>query len=239
MKNIKDLFKINEKTKEVELKPINVPTSWDNISLGTYQKLQEYYKSLKEDEPIDTIKFIALLSNYSEDEVLLLPVAFVNSIVLKLDFLKKIPNPDVSNKITISGETYYLQTMEEMKFGEFTDVNMSIKNNPNDYASILAILCRKSGEIYDQEFINKKFEERKKLFESISVNQALSVLGFFLKYYEQYRIPSRDCINQVKQEVESYAKSIEDLLKNGAYRGLSTFFAKRKLKKYQKLLKQI
>ena len=129
--------------------------------------------------------------------------------------------------------------MEELKFGEFVDVNMSIKNNPNDYASILAILCRKAGEIYDQEFINKKFEERKEMFENISVNQALSVLGFFLKYYEQYRIPSRDCINQVKQEVESYANNIENSLKSGAYSELSTFFAKRKLKKYQQLLKQI
>ena len=236
---MKNLFKFNKEKNEVELKPINVPTNWDEITLGTYQKLQEYYKSLKDDEPIDTIKFIALLSNYTEDEVLLLPVAFVNNIVLKLDFLKKIPNPNVSNKITISGETYYLLNMDEMKFGEFTDVNMSIKNNPNDYASILAILCRKPNEIYDQEFINKRFEERKKLFESISVNQALSVLGFFLKYYEQYRIPSEDCINQLRQEVELYATSIENSLKNGAYRGLSTFFAKRKLKKYQKLLKQI
>lgn len=239
MKNLKDLFKINKETKEVELKPINIPTSWDEITLGTYQKLQEYYKSLKDDEPIDTIKFIALLSNYSEDEVLLLPVAFVNNIVLKLDFLKKIPNPNVSNKITISGETYYLLNMDEMKFGEFTDVNMSIKNNPNDYASILAILCRKPNEIYDQEFINKRFEERKTMFENISVNQALSVLGFFLKYYEQYKIPSVDCINQVKQEVESYANSIENSLKSGDFSALSTFFAKRKLKKYQKLLKQI
>lgn len=236
---MKNLFKFNKEKNEVELKPINVPTNWDEITLGTYQKLQEYYKSLKDDEPIDTIKFIALLSNYSEDEVLLLPVAFVNNIVLKLDFLKKIPNPNVSNKITISGETYYLLNMDEMKFGEFTDVNMSIKNNPNDYASILAILCRKPNEIYDQEFINKRFEERKKLFESISVNQALSVLGFFLKYYEQYRIPSEDCINQLRQEVELYATSIENSLKNGAYRGHFTFFAKRKLKKYQKLLKQI
>lgn len=236
---MKNLFKFNKEKNEVELKPINVPTNWDEITLGTYEKLQEYYKSLKDDEPIDTIKFIALLSNYSEDEVLLLPVAFVNNIVLKLDFLKKIPNPNVSNKITISGETYYLLNMDEMKFGEFTDVNMSIKNNPNDYASILAILCRKPNEIYDQEFINKRFEERKKLFESISVNQALSVLGFFLKYYEQYRIPSEDCINQLRQEVELYATSIENSLKNGAYRGHFTFFAKRKLKKYQKLLKQI
>jgi len=236
---MKNLFKFNKEKNEVELKPINVPTNWDEITLGTYQKLQEYYKSLKDDEPIDTIKFIALLSNYTEDEVLLLPVAFVNNIVLKLDFLKKIPNPNVSNKINISEETYYLLNMDEMKFGEFTDVNMSIKNNPNDYASILAILCRKPNEIYDQEFINKRFEERKKLFESISVNQALSVLGFFLKYYEQYRIPSEDCINQLRQEVELYATSIENSLKNGAYRGLSTFFAKRKLKKYQKLLKQI
>lgn len=236
---MKNLFKFNKEKNEVELKPINVPTNWDEITLGTYQKLQEYYKSLKDDEPIDTIKFISLLSNYTEDEVLLLPVAFVNNIVLKLDFLKKIPNPNVSNKITISGETYYLLNMDEMKFGEFTDVNMSIKNNPNDYASILAILCRKPNEIYDQEFINKRFEERKKLFESISVNQALSVLGFFLKYYEQYRIPSEDCINQLKQEVELYATSIENSLKNGDYSALSTFFAKRKLKKYQKLLKQI
>lgn len=239
MKNLKDLFKINKETKEVELKPITIPTSWDEVKLGTYQKLQEYYKSLKDDEPIDTIKFISLLSNYSEEEVLLLPVAFVNNIVLKLDFLKKIPNPNVSNKITISGETYYLLNMDEMKFGEFTDVNMSIKNNPNDYASILAILCRKPNEIYDQEFINKRFEERKTMFENISVNQALSVLGFFLKYYEQYKIPSRDCINQVKQEVESYANNIENSLKSGAYNTLSTFFARRKLKKYQKLLKQI
>lgn len=236
---MKNLFKFNKEKNEVELKPINVPTNWDEITLGTYQKLQEYYKSLKDDEPIDTIKFIALLSNYTEDEVLLLPVAFVNNIVLKLDFLKKIPNPNVSNKITISGETYYLLNMDEMKFGEFTDVNMSIKNNPNDYASILAILCRKAGEIYDQEFINKRFEERKKMFENISVNQALSVLGFFLKYYEQYRIPSEDCISQLRQEVELYATSIENSLKNGDYRGHFTFFAKRKLKKYQKLLKQI
>lgn len=237
--DFKKLFNYNKEKNTVECKAITIPTSWDELKLGQYQNLQAYYKSLKEDEQVDTKKILSLLSNYTEDEVMLLPLSFITTLISKLDFLKELPNPQISNKIEIDNETYYLNNMEDLRFGEWVDSQTAMQNDNNDYATILAILCRKANEIYDQKYINNEFDKRVEMFKNISVNQALSILGFFLKYCEMSKIPSQAFINQVKQEVESYANSIESLIANGDSSRLCTFLLKRKLKKYQSLLKQI
>ena len=236
---MRNIFKLNKETNEIEVEPIHFPTDWKEVNLGNYQKLRDYYKGLDEMDGVDFVKIISILSDYSEDEVRLLPVKFIGKITEQLGFLKEMPNPEIKNQITINGETYYLNPMEDMKFGEFVDVNLAMKNDENDYASILAILCRKANEKYDQQFISKMFDKRVEMFKNISVVDALSVLGFFLKCYQTSKPLSQDSINHLRQEVELSLSNTEDLLKNGHYNILFTSYAKIKLKRYKKLLKQI
>lgn len=223
----------------IEYDPIQVPTSWSEINLKTYKNLQEYYKSLKEDETVDSIKLIAILSNKTEDEIFMLPMQFISSILEKLNFLKQLPNPKPSKTIKIGSDSYSINSMENMAFGEWVDANQTMKSDPNDYASFLAVVCRKSGELYDQDYISNKFEQRKEMFENISVEDALSVLGFFLSLSIVSSQLSQDSINRLKEEVSALVEDTESLLKHGGYSIFSTFSARRTLRKYKKLLNRI
>lgn len=232
-------FTLNNTKNEVQCDPISIPDNWDKVKLKTYNELQAYYKSLEDNSEYDIRKVISILSEKDEEYINLLPMSFINRISESLSFISSIPKQETTNKITINGDTYYLPDMSEMKFGEWVDVNTSIKDNPNDYSTILAILCRKPNEIYDQEFINTKFDSRVEMYNNISVTQALSVLSFFL-IWSKLSIPHfQTYIEKIAQEEQHIANSIGNSLKDGDYNRVFTFWQKKKLKRYQKLLNQI
>lgn len=233
-------FKFNKKTNEVIFEPITVPTSWDEITLGKYNELQAYYKSLEDKENIDMIKLISILTDKKEDDINLLPAIFIKKILDKLDFLKEIKfNDEISNKILIDGEEYIINNMEDLTFGEWVDVNTSLNNEPDNLIPILAILCRKKGELYDTQYQNKIFDDRLKMFSNISVIDGLKIINFFFHLSEVYMNSSPDCTNQVKQQLNQYAKDIEDSIENGDYYLPYTFYLRRKLRKLQQSLNKI
>ena len=57
--------------------------------------------------------------------------------------------------------------------GEFVDVEGLIKDDKYNYAALLGILCRKDKEIYDDDFIADKLDDRIKMFEELSIDKAL------------------------------------------------------------------
>lgn len=232
-------FNYNKENNEVEISPINIPTSWDEMNLNTYQKLQKYYKTLNENDKIDLIKLLSILTDKDEDDIRLLPTKFLNILLDKTLFLNEKPEIKETNKIVIDNETYYINTMETMAMGEWVDANTAMDNDGDDYATILAILCRKEGEKYDNDFINNKFEERVRIFKNLSVTNSLNLISFFLRFLDVFLMNSPNSIQGLRQEIEALANSIVTSLNSGDYKGFCSYWQKRKLKKYQKYLSQI
>lgn len=207
----------------------NCPESWDDITLKQFQEINQYYAD--KDKRFDIREVIHILANKSIDEVNSLPAEFLEVIMDKLSFVTTEPEQkEPTNKIEINGETYQINFMEKLKTGEYVSVDNIIKSDRNDYASILAILCRKDGEIYDSKFEAELFEERKKLFEEQPVTKILPIVSFFLNLYILSVIPSR-LYSEVEEELNHIQKSIKTSTEIGVFKKRSLNSQVKKLRK--------
>ena len=214
-----------------------IPIDWSQISLKMFQDIERYYSD--KDKKFDAREVLHIFTNKSVDEINELPVEFVEILMDKLSFIQDSPKEkEPSNKIKIDGEEYIINVMEKLKTGEFIAVDSVLKDDKYDYASILAILCRKEGEIYDSKFEAELFEDRRKMWERQPITSILPLISFFINCYIMLETPSQ-VSSLVEVELNRIQKDIETLRKDGALSALSTKLLKRKLKKLKKSIKCI
>ena len=214
-----------------------VPTKWDDITLKVYQEIERYYKD--KDEKFDVRDVVHILTNRTPDEINELPAEFLDTILTHLVFLATTPEVgEATNKIKIDGVEYKVNVMEKLKLGEYVAVDNVLKADSSDYASILAILCRKEGEIYDSKFEAEEFEKRKEMFEKQPVTSILPIIGFFLdlfitseKYSQLYSL--------VEEGINLIQENIDNSQKIGVFKRLSLNWRMKKLRKSLKSIKHI
>lgn len=215
---------------------ITVPTKWDQITLKQFSDLMKIY-----DKKGDIVDIISLLSGKSKNEIRQYPTDFIDAIMGQLLFLDEPLNIKESPSIEINGKVYSINYLEKLKFGEFTDIDTIIKQDKFNYPAILAILCRLDGEIYNDDFIANKLDERIKMFEQLSISIALKVLNFFLYLGERYMIHTQKSLvlKEGKEIANQYVQAIKDSLKDGHFKKLDMIYAKIELKRLTKSLKSI
>ena len=112
------------------------------------------------------------------------PQVFVEKILEKMTFLSVEPKiGEPTTTLIVNGEKYSINTMQKMKTGEYITVDSIMKSDATNFAAILAVLCRKEGEIYDSTFEAEKFEKRVEMFEKIPMLEAMRVINFFIQRY--------------------------------------------------------
>lgn len=216
---------------------INIPTKWEDITLKQFQELMKIY----EQEDKDILDILALFSGRDKKELKQMPKEFIDTMLVHLQFMNTTLEVEPKSSIEIQGETYKINYTEKLKFGEFVDVEGLIKDDKYNYAALLGILCRKDKEIYDDDFIADKLDDRIKMFEELSIDKALQLINFFLKLklrsiaYTQKSL----AIQQGKEQAELLAQSIRDSLKDGDLKKLDMIYAKTELRKLEKSLKSI
>ena len=222
---------------EINLGVWNVPTSWNEVSLKMYSEIERYYDG--KEENFDIRKVIHILCNKTEDEVNMLPMDFLEKIMEKLSFLQTKPNEEEPrNWIEINGERYTVHTENKLRTGEYIASDTAIKGDKHNYAAILAILCRKDGEIYDSRFENEVLEDRIRLFEQQPITKVLAIINFFLSLYIISMTPTL-LSSKVREAIDLSVQDIRNLRKSGELSMFSTKCAIRKLKKLRKSIKNI
>ena len=214
-----------------------VPTDWSQLSLKMFQEIEEYYSD--KDKNFDIRDVLSVLTAHSKNEVDQLPIDFLETLLEALKWIYKTPEwGEPSNKVEISGETYYVNIQNKLKTGEYIAVDTILKSDRHNYAAIMAILCRKDGEIYDSKYENEVLEERIKMWEQQPVLNVMKVISFFLQCYMILEMPTLLSM-EVEEAINLTAQSIENSRKNGDLSTLSTKLLKRKLRKLQKSIKSI
>ena len=214
----------------------SVPESWNEVSLKTYEQLEVVYEDTKTPAMVD---IIAAITGRNKDEVEQLPVNFIESLLQRLEWLIQQPKwPEPSNKITIDNEEYVVHFENQLKVGEYVAFDTVIKSDPHNYAAMLAIICRKDGEIYDSKFENEVLPERIKLFEKQPVMKVMAIVSFFLQLYEVLTIPTL-LSSEAREEINRIQEDIENSKANGDLSALSTKLLMRKLKKLRKSISSI
>lgn len=216
----------------------NVPTKWDDITLKIYQEIEKYYED-KETKEFDVREVLHILTNKDWDEINALPAEFLDTILTHLIFLTTTPEVgEASNKIVVDGIEYKINVMENLKLGEYVAVDTVLKADIHDYASILAILCRKEGEIYDSTYEAEVFDKRKEMFENQPVTKILPIVSFFLDLYITLETPSQ-LYSQVESAISHIQQTIDSSQKIGASKRLSLNWQMKKLRKSLKSIKRI
>ena len=211
-----------------------VPTRWEEVTLKQFQDIERYYED--KDKKFDVREVLHIFTDHTQDEINALPVDFLEEIMSHLIFLQTKPeDKEPSNKIMIDGEEYTIHTENKLRTGEYIASDTAMKGDRHNYAAILAILCRKDGEIYDSHFENEVLEDRIKLWEKQPVVNILPLIGFFFELYIVLQMPTQ-LYSKVEEALDLTRKDIETLQKNGE---ISKRCMKSQMKKLKKLEKYI
>ena len=214
-----------------------VPSSYEEITLKQFQELTKYYSD--KDKKFDVRDVIHILCNKTIDEVNALPMEFAEKILSKLVFLQEQPKyGEPTTNITIDGELYSISIMQKMKTGEYLSVDNILKSDSTNFAAILAVLCRKEGEIYDSTFEAEKFEKRVEMFEKIPMLEAMRVINFFIQRYIALETPSL-LSSQLKETINLMRKDIENSVQNGEVSRRTMKSAMKTLNKLEKTINGI
>lgn len=208
----------------IDFKEWNFPTSWEKLTLKQFSQLRQGE---------DIYNILATLSNHTIDEVMELPVEFLDIMLNQLEFIHTEPKIDEpKNEIKVGKDVYSINTTETMKVGEYVTAEKILKADPNNYAALLAVLCRKDGEVFDSKFEAEVFEERVKMFENVPVLDVLPLVRFFMICYTL-----QENISQLSLKAEELGNHILNDIETSQNLGR---WKKRSLKRQMKtLLKQL
>ena len=214
-----------------------VPTSWEDVTLKMFQEIEKYYSD--KDKKFDVREVLDIFTDHTRDEIDQLPINFTDKLLNELSFLKEQPKyGDASASIEIDGEKYSINVMEKLKTGEYVAIDAILKSDPHDYISILAVLCRKNGEIYDSKFEAELFEERQKLFAKQPIMKIMPLISFFLSLYI-LRMTHSQLYSEVEEGLNLMEQNIESSRANADLSELSSRRLMKKLRKLRKSIKSI
>ncbi len=168
-----------------------------------------------------------------------MPIEFVEKLLEQLEWIKEAPSwGEPSNKVEIDGVEYKVNIQDKLKVGEYIALDTVLKGDKHNYAAMLAVMCRKDGELYDSKFENEILGDRIKMWEKVPVVKVMPIVAFFLSLWVVLQ-KNTQLSSMVEEAINLTAKNIETSRKNGDLSMLSTKLLMRKLKKLRKSTKCI
>lgn len=221
----------------IDLGKWTVPSKWEDVTLKMFQKIEKYYSD--KDKDFDVRDVLDIFTDHTRDEIDQLPINFTDKLLNELSFLKEQPKyGDANPKIEIDGEEYCINVMEKLKTGEYVAIDTILKSDPHDYISILAVICRKNGEIYDSKFEAEVFEDRQKLFAKQSIIKIMPLISFFLNLYI-LRMTHSQLYSEVEEGLNLIQQNIDNSENLGVFKRRSLNSQMKKLRKLLKSNKSI
>lgn len=215
----------------------NLPSGWNELTLKQFQDIQRYYGD--KEKNFDARDVLEVFTAHSKDEIDQLPIEFVERLLGALKWLSEPPKyGEPTSSLVIDGVRYTVNVQEKLKTGEYIAVDTLMKDDKYNYAALLAILCRKEGEIYDSKYENEVLPSRISFWEKQPMLECMRIASFFLNLWlvsEQRTQLS----SQVMEALNLEREHILSLRKSGALSILSTKCAMRKLRKLEKSIKSI
>ena len=199
---------------KIQLGKYKVAEKWEDVTLLQWQNYVRNASS-KEDNSVDIISTLETFSDIPRSVINQMPTDLFESVIGRLKWIKETPDQTPSQSVEINGETYMINVMEKLKVKEYLDLNTVIENDKFNYSMIFAILCRKQGEEYDEEFIADKLPDRLEMFENLDCVRAMKLIGFFLTCWTAYETRSRNSlvVQAIKEDAQKLAKNIRNSLK--------------------------
>ena len=225
---------------KINLGQYHVAESWEDVTLLQWQNYVRNASS-NEDNSVDIISTLETFSDIPRSIINQMPTDLFERVIGRLKWIKETPDQTPSQSVEISGETYTINVMEKLKVKEYLDLNTVIENDKFNYLMILAILCRKQGEEYDEEYIADKLPERLEMCEQMNCVDGMKLIAFFLTCWVELETRSRNSlvINSIKADAIELVESTKNLLKPMDYITPSRVRQILTLRKLEKSIKNI
>lgn len=225
---------------KIQLGKYKVAEKWEDVTLLQWQNYVRNASS-KEDNSVDIISTLETFSDIPRSVINQMPTDLFESVIGRLKWITEQPDQTPSQSVEISGETYTINVMEKLKVKEYLDLNTVIENDKFNYSMIFAILCRKQGEEYDEEFIADKLPDRLEMFEQMNCVDGMKLIAFFLTCWVELETRSRNSlvVQAIKEDAQKLVKSIRSSLKPMDYITPSRVRQILTLRKLEKSIKNI
>lgn len=199
---------------KIQLGKYKVAEKWEDVTLLQWQNYVRNASS-KEDNSVDIISTLETFSDIPRSVINQMPTDLFESVIGRLKWIKEQPDQTPSQSVVIDGDTYMINVMEKLKVKEYLDLNTVIENDKFNYSMIFAILCRKQGEEYDEEFIADKLPDRLEMFEQMNCVDGMKLIAFFLTCFIELETRSQNSlvVRAIKEDAQKLAKSIRSSLK--------------------------
>lgn len=197
-----------------------VPESYDELTFSQLCDMNRLKRKNKLQD-FNIFEHLEVLTGKKRKEIENLPYEFLESIMIRMTFLKTEP-PKVEPKpyIEVDGERYIANIEEKLTVAEYASIDTVIRADEDDLVSIIAVLFRLPGEKYDEEFELTKYEQRKEMFGKLSCLKVLPAIAFFLKYWGALEMVSQLCSQSV-QQIDNIVENIKNYRNSSDSRKLS------------------
>lgn len=267
----------NEKKMEtvIDFGDIKVPTKWEEVTL---QMLSDYLtlshekeEALKKDKleakknkqeapnekdekyTLTDKDILKIFTNFDISKYDILPVELYESIMSNFAFLiEDMPVIKPSKELYYNDIHFVVNDMESLKVKEYESADMVLRNNPYDYPSLLAILCRECkgkktdhvtgityliNEDYDTEFANHIFDARREMFANMPMTKVMPLISFFLLKGLESNGHFQNSIQTIALQLKEAVENMLDSLNHMGSRKWLYLRQMIKLKKYKKSIK--
>ena len=259
----------------IDFGDIKVPTKWEEVTL---QMLTDYLtlshekeealkkdkleaKKNKQEAPNDkdekyTISdkdILRIFTNFDISKYDILPVELYEAIMSNFSFLvEDMPVMKPSKELFFNNVHFVINDMESLKVKEYDSADMVLRNNPYDYPSLLAILCRECkgkktdhvtgityliNEDYDTEFANHIFDARREMFAKMPMTKVMPLISFFLLKGLESSNHFQNSIQTIALQLKEAVENMQDSLNSMGSRKWLFLPQMIKLKKYKKSIK--
>lgn len=216
---------------------ISLPTTWDDLTLKEFIQIKKLYDKHNNDVPIITL--LSHLTKKDEKYFKDAPALVITKMIDSIKFLREPITEKATNSIEINNQIYYVNSEEDLKFGEFVDSQTVLESDQDNFPALLAILCRLPEEEYNDEFIAKTLPKRIKMFEKQPMSKIQPLLNFFFQLLQNSIVVTPQFSQAMRGQVNYTLETLEHLTKNGDGKKSFTWWQMRKLKTLKKRLNNI
>lgn len=195
---------------------IVIPESFDDITLGEFQKLS----ALKGDEEFITAKTIEVLTKIRADEAIRMKAKDRNAIIQDLNKALSAQPSKLIRTFELDGKMFgFVPKLDDLTYGEFVDVDSyavgSEDNRFENWHKLMAVLYRPitkmKGELYDIE----PYEGSSKYAELMKEAPSSVAFGVSVFFYAIGKDLLSSSLKSLAEEMPQMIKSV-DSVENGA-----------------------
>ena len=196
-------LKIGEDVKRYEL-----PTSWDEVSVGQYTSLMIAVDKEDSTEIELMIKSLEALADIPGGLLTKAPIKMLREAYKQLGELTSInPNNELSRVVEIDGIEYgFIPDFDDFTLAEFVDLDNYLQDGFNNLDKVFAVLYRpvleRDGIKYTiEDYDLKDIIKRRKLFrERMSIDTVYAALVFFCNIGKKH---TESMLSYLEEEIKS------------------------------------